>query len=68
MGRDDTWSGIVTKKGHQLVFGTSLIRRRVTIEKDGGGKEKILVDRSLWKEINVGDRMIKEAGQKPRRA
>jgi hypothetical protein len=65
MGRDDAWSGRVAKKSRALLDGSNLYRR-VTVEKDAGGTEKIRVDRALWKELNVGDRLVKDAGQAPR--
>lgn len=67
MGRQDAWSGTVVRKSRGLLDGSNLYRR-ITVETDGGGTEKIRVDRSLWKELNVGDRLVKDAGQEPRRA
>jgi hypothetical protein len=66
LGQDDVWSGTVIKKSRALLDGSNLYRR-VTVETDTGGTEKIRVDRALWKELNVGDRLIKDAGQVPRR-
>ncbi|WP_255337300.1 hypothetical protein [Marmoricola sp. URHB0036] len=40
----------------------------MTIKHDDGNEQKIRVDRGLWKQIEVGDRLVKEAGQYPRRA
>lgn len=67
MGSDDVWTGTVVKKARQLMDGSNLYRR-VTVETDVGRTEKIRVDRELWKELEVGDRLVKEAGQEPRRA
>ena len=66
MGRDGAWSGTVVKKSRELLDGSNLYRQ-VTVETDAGGTEKTRVDRALWKELNVGDRLIKDAGQEPRR-
>ncbi|GAB3414211.1 DUF7489 domain-containing protein [Flindersiella endophytica] len=66
MGREDAWSGTVVKKSRGLLDGSNLYRQ-VTIEMDAGGTEKIRVDRRLWKELNVGDRLVKDAGAEPRR-
>jgi hypothetical protein len=66
LGQDDVWSGTVIKKSRALLDGSNLYRR-VTVETDAGGTEKIRVDRALWKELSVGDRLVKDAGQVPRR-
>lgn len=67
MGRDDAWSATVLKKSRRLLDGSNLYRQ-VTIRTDDGRTDTIRVDRSLWKEIGVGDRLVKEAGEDPRRA
>lgn len=67
MGREDVWSGTVVKKSRGLLDGSNLYRR-VTIRTDDDRTEKIRVDRALWKELNVGDRVVKDAGQEVRRA
>ena len=64
MGREDAWSGTVVKKSRALLDGSNLYRR-VTVETDAGATEKIRVERALWKELNVGDRLIKDAGRQP---
>lgn len=67
MSKEDAWSGTVTKKSRELLDGSNLYRM-VTIQKDDGRTDKIHIDRSLWDEINVGDRLVKDAGQDPHRA
>jgi hypothetical protein len=67
MGREDVWSGTVVKKSRGLLDGSNLYRQ-VTIRTDDDRKEKIRVDRALWKELKVGDRLVKDAGQEARRA
>ena len=67
MGQDDAWAGAVLKKSRGLLDGSNLYRR-ITIQTDDGRTEKIRVDRALWKELDVGDRLIKDAGGEPRRA
>lgn len=61
------WAGVVVKKSRALLDGSSLYRR-VTIRYDDSTEAKIRLDRALWKQIKVGDRLVKELGQKPRRA
>ena len=67
MGQEDAWSGTVLKKSRELLDGSNLYRQ-VTVRTDDGRTEKIRVGRALWKELRVGDRLIKDAGQEPRRA
>lgn len=66
MAHTDRWSGTVVKKSRGLLDGSNLYRR-VTIAIDGGGTEKVRIDRALWSALEVGDRLIKEEGAKPRR-
>lgn len=54
------------KKSRELLDGSNLYRR-VTVQTDDDRTEKIRVDRALWKELDVGDRLVKEAGSEPRR-
>ena len=67
MSRDDVWSGTVLKKSRGLLDGANLYRR-VTVRTDDNRTKKIRVDRALWRELNVGDRLVKETGEQPRRA
>ena len=67
MSVEDAWSGSVVKKSRGLLDGSDLYRR-VTVRIDDGRVEKIRVDRALWKQLDVGDRLLKEAGQEPRLA
>ncbi len=50
-----------------MLDGSNLYRR-LTIRTESGKTRKVRVDRALWKELEVGDRIVKEAGQDPRRA
>jgi hypothetical protein len=67
MGRDESWDGTVINKSRAMLDGSSLYRR-VTIRTESGQTQKVRVDRALWKELEVGDRITKEAGQDPHRA
>ena len=67
MGREDAWIGTVVKKSRELLDGSNLYRQ-VTVQTDDDRTEKVRVDRALWKELNVGDRLVKDVGQEPRRA
>lgn len=65
MANDEVWTATVTKKSRGLLDGSNMYRR-VTITTDDGRTEKIRVGRELWKQLSVGDRLIKDAGQEPR--
>ncbi len=65
MNDETAWSAVVVKKSRALLDGSNLYRR-VTIQHDGGHEEKIRVSRAVWKQLKVGDRLVKEAGQDPR--
>lgn len=67
MGHEDAWTGTVVKKSRKLLDGSNLYRQ-VTVQTETGTTEKIRVDRALWKELKVGDRLVKDAGREPRPA
>jgi len=67
MADEDDWSATVVKKSRGLLDGSNLYRR-VTVRTDDGQTEKMRVARALWKELEIGDRLIKAAGEEPRRA
>lgn len=67
MATGDAWQATVVKKTRALLDGTNMYRR-LTIRRDDGQTERIRVSRELWKQLDVGDRLTKEAGQEPRRA
>ncbi|WP_412537739.1 hypothetical protein R8Z50_17905 [Longispora sp. K20-0274] len=67
MAAKDEWCGTVEDKPRAAFDGANLYRR-VTVRLDGGGTAKVRVPRALWKELLVGDRLVKEAGAEPRRA
>ena len=63
----ETWEGVVEKKGRAAFDGANLYRR-VVVRLDDGTTAKVRVSRALWDELGVGDRLVKEAGTDPRRA
>ncbi len=67
MSDEAAWSAVVVKKSRALLDGSNLYRR-VTIRHDSGHEEKIRVSRATWKQLETGDRLVKEAGQDPRPA
>ena len=67
MSKDESWDGTVVKKSRGMLDGSNLYRR-VTIRTEAGETRKVRVDRALWKELEAGDRIVKEAGQDPHRA
>jgi hypothetical protein len=67
MTDQDAWQGRVEKKSRALLDGSNLYRR-ITVRTDDGRMRKVRVDRSLWDDLSVGDRLVKEAGEHPRQA
>ncbi|MGA8112806.1 MAG: hypothetical protein WCA46_03980 [Actinocatenispora sp.] len=67
MAHDDTWSGTVQKKSRGLFDGSNLYRR-LTVKLDDGNSKTVRVDRALWSQLEVGDRVVKDADAEPRRA
>lgn len=66
MAHEDAWSGVVVKKSRGLYDGANLYRR-LRVKLDDGEVQKVKVNRELWKQLEVGDRVIKDAGTDPRR-
>ena len=66
MTHNDTWSGTVLKKSRGLFDGANLYRR-LTVRLDDGTSTTVRVDRALWTQLEVGDRLVKEAHAEPRR-
>lgn len=66
MANEDSWSGVVVKKSRAMYDGSNLYRK-LEVQLDGGEVEDLKVPRDLWKQLEVGDRVVKEAGADPRR-
>ena len=64
---EGAWSGTVAKKLRALLDGSNLYRR-LEVRLDDGSTVDVKVDRDLWKQLSVGDRLVKAEGQAPRRA
>ena len=62
----NAWSGTVAKKSRALLDGSNLYRR-LTVRLDDGSVIEVKVDRDLWKQLEVGDRLTKQEGEKPQR-
>jgi hypothetical protein len=60
--RDDAWSGTVVKKSRGLLDGANLYRR-LKVRLDDGTHLKVTVDRDLWRQLRVGDRLVKLPGR-----
>ena len=61
----DAWSGTVVKKTRALLDGSNLYRR-LKLRLDDGTQIEVKVDRDLWKTVEVGDRLVKQDGARPR--
>ncbi|MEU7876451.1 hypothetical protein [Dactylosporangium sp. NPDC049140] len=62
----DAWSGTVAKKSRALFDGSNLYRR-LEVRLEDGTHLDVKVDRELWSQLEVGDRLVKPDGEKPRR-
>jgi hypothetical protein len=67
VSHEQAWNAVVISKSRGLLDGSNLYRR-VTVRHNDGREEKVRVPRDSWKQIEVGDRLVKEAGEHPRRA
>ncbi|MFD0634654.1 DUF7489 domain-containing protein [Catenulispora yoronensis] len=63
----DAWTGTVVKKSRALLDGSNLYRR-LKVRTEDGTVVTAKVDRELWKQLDVGDRLVKKDGEDPRRA
>jgi hypothetical protein len=61
------WSGTVIKKSRALLDGSNLYRR-LKVRLDDGTALDVRVDRDMWKELEVGDRLVKREGEHPGRS
>ncbi|WP_433222469.1 DUF7489 domain-containing protein [Dactylosporangium sp. CS-047395] len=67
MTKDEgSWSGTVAKKSRALLDGSNLYRR-LEVRLDDGTELKVKVERKLWDELEVGDRLVRREGEQPRR-
>ncbi|HEY3505757.1 MAG TPA: hypothetical protein VGN37_23585 [Actinocatenispora sp.] len=66
MAGEDAWSGVVVKKSRAMYDGANLYRK-LEIRHDDGEVRNVTVRRDLWKQLEVGDRVVKEPGADPRR-
>ncbi|MFF2821201.1 hypothetical protein ACFVT9_37465 [Kitasatospora cineracea] len=64
--RENTWHGTVVRKSRALFDGSNLYRR-LELRLDDGTLIKVKVDRDLWKQLSVGDRLVKREGEDPQR-
>jgi hypothetical protein len=62
-GKDEAWEGLVTDKKRASYDGQNMYHRVMVTLADGSVKE-IGVRGGMWKTLNVGDRLVKRAGQK----
>jgi hypothetical protein len=60
----DTWEGIVVKKSRGLMDGSNMYRR-LEVRLTDGEVTKVKVDRTLWEDIEIGDVLVKDAGEDP---
>ena len=63
---DDAWSGTIVKKSRALLDGSNLYRR-LKVQLDDGTQLDVKVNRDMWQQLQVGDRLVKQQGENPRR-
>ncbi|MGH4029037.1 DUF7489 domain-containing protein [Actinomycetota bacterium Odt1-20B] len=63
-GKDESWEGVVTDKSRGMTDGSNMYHY-AEIRLTDGQTKKVRVGRSLWKDLAVGDRLVKEAGTDP---
>jgi hypothetical protein len=61
---DDAWEGTVTKKSRGLLDGSNMYRR-LRVRRTDGQTARVRVSRDLWRSIDVGDVLVKQAGHEP---
>ena len=67
MAGRDAWTGTVVKKPRVLLDGSNLYRR-VEVRLDDGSTTRVRVKRALWKDLQIGDRLVKDVDADARRA
>jgi hypothetical protein len=60
----DAWEGTVIKKSRGLLDGSNMYRR-LKVELADGRTMKVRVGKELWKNVEVGDSVVKRAGEDP---
>ena len=66
MADGDAWTGVVVKKSRAMYDGANLYRK-LEVQLDSGEVRDVKVQRELWKSLEVGDRLTKEADADPQR-
>ncbi|BCY09681.1 hypothetical protein [Actinoplanes sp. L3-i22] len=67
MTNDSAWTGTVIKKSRAALDGANLYRR-LKVQLDDGTQLDVKVDRDVWKDLNVGDHLVKPEGESPRKS
>jgi hypothetical protein len=62
----EAWSGTVVKMSRAALDGSNLYRR-LKLQLDDGSQLDVKVDRHMWKQLEVGDRLVKPQGEDPRK-
>ncbi|MFF0269315.1 hypothetical protein [Kribbella sp. NPDC004536] len=66
MADGEAWTGVVVKKSRAMYDGANLYRK-LEVQLDSGEVRDVKVKRDLWKSLEVGDRLSKEADADPQR-
>ncbi|WP_329013167.1 DUF7489 domain-containing protein [Streptomyces sp. NBC_01601] len=63
-GQDDAWEGVVTDKSRGMLDGANMYHF-VELRLSDGRSTKVRIGRRLFKEVAVGDRLVKRPGADP---
>ncbi|MFJ3663263.1 hypothetical protein ACIPPM_22670 [Streptomyces sp. NPDC090119] len=66
-GQDDAWEGVVTDKSRGMLDGSNMYHF-VELRLSDGESTKVRIGRRLWKDVAVGDRLVKRPGDDPVKA
>lgn len=62
-GKEDAWEGNAGGKKRSSPDGQNVIHD-ITVTLDDGSQKQVRVRGALWKQVNDGDRLVKQAGEK----
>jgi hypothetical protein len=61
--RDEAWTGVVTDRKRGIPDGQTVVFR-ITVSLDDGSTRNVRVRRSLYRSLDVGDHVVKHAGDR----
>ena len=61
--RDEAWAGVVTDRKRSAPDGSTVVHT-ITVTLGDGSSRKVRIRGSLYRSLDVGDRVIKHAGDR----